>query len=624
MHNWHCDTHSITIDSNKACKTISGLTLREIPVNTKGITFRYRFLRSGYEAWQDLVWSKVKKDKDILLYSGVCALGRHHKYNIALSIKNREFAIEQNRFSGLALQFSADKVIPWAGEIECSLPLSGSRWRYYIQDRDSTSKDTLVTKGWKGTCLINWQAQRSPFDFMTTTQGVLLSRISTLSQMFSSKAEYVPGKGLVCTYKFTFESSRKWKSSELAFLFLKKKLSERKKKDLWAEIFLTESERFRKQIGVKREEVLPMANFPIDGGTLGCAPLNKLKIEGSFEEFVNKAIPLCKKLGFKRILVGSPWISHRTEGIWTKCTSGITYDSRCATIDFKISPKYGGEKSFRIFCDKAHAHGIEVFVWYPGFHLSNHSPYLTEHPEWIMRKADGSPETRVYFHITPISPRYEVQKQFLENLKKLKKSCGFDGLWLDSFNISFGSLDFSRKQGISGAKEAAEMVKRYQEIGYKVINEGFSPFGARGDGEALFFKGQEDMALDTTIFAYYTSLRKILKNDSYFRFLANKAPLTIAAKYIPKGKMKRVAAWNMAYNKVVQHMIHRELLGDDHGVLWTDNSGSRKILFSYKNGNFKLKKRAKIINIITGERFVEKDLLRVYKGQIYRIIGKFK
>ena len=606
-----------TSDSNII---IDGMTLNDIPVTRKALIFRYRYFLEQPTEWRGITWERASGGKNAISFSGDIRVNDEEKYifKIEMILRNRQYSGGGKKFSGIGIALKALGTIPFAMEIEIGLPLDKSFRDCHIQDLYTSKKCSSITEKWTGLNCGIWQSQRSPFDFITSGKGTLLSRISSLFQPFSSGGEYEKDKGPLINYRYTFESCCKWKSAELSFLFSKDKITQLRAKDLWCEIFLSESEKFRKEAGVKREEVIPMANIPIDGGTPGCAPKEDMKIQGKFDGFAKKAIALCEEMNFKRVLVGSPWVSYRSIGKTVKAMASVVYDSRCGIIEFEIPPEYGGRKAFRTFCDRAHEKGIEVFVWYPGFHLANHSHYLTEHPEWIIRKSDGSPYTYVFFHITAISPRLEVQKHFIENLKSLKADCGFDGLWLDSYSFSFMTLDFSRNQGTSDAKDGILMIKRLQDAGLKIINEGYAPFGARGDGEAMYFIDQEDAAVDTSIFTYYKNIPEILKDNSYFRFLANKAPLTIAARYIPMKDRKTVSLWNKAFNEAVKFMAHRVLLENSNGVLWK-SPDNVEILFTYGNYKFELKKRAVVTDLVSGIVQKDENSFPTSKFGIYKI-----
>ncbi|MDD2709305.1 MAG: hypothetical protein PHV34_15060 [Verrucomicrobiae bacterium] len=589
------------------------------------LSFRFRHIDTRPfgvpTAWKDVPWQAgVRKGNELIWQADVRFNDTpQHRYSIRMIARPRQYSIGNRSFTGIGFRFEAARAMAFPMELEIGLPLGRLFSHCHVQDLYTPKKCGVFSDQWQGMRWGHWQGERSPMDLFTGKDSALMVRLDHLLGMFSSGGEWVKNKGPLPRYRYTFDSETRWKSAEWSLLFLREKMSLEQQKDLWSEVFLSESERFRKAAGVKREEVLPMANIPIDGGTPGCAPKPHLKIQGHFDDFAEKTLSLCDKLNFRRIMVGSPWISYRTLGIKVKSQSNITYDSRCGILDFEVAPQYGGKKAFRIFCDKAHEKNIEVYAWYPAFHLANHSHYLTEHPEWIIRKVDGSPFTWVYYHITAISARIEAQRHFLSNLRAIRKDCGLDGLWLDSYvSLPFMSLDYSRKQGVADAPDAIAMVKRFQDIGLKIINEGYSPFGARGDGETMFFLNQEDAAVETSLFTYYKNNKAILKDNAYFRFLANKAPLTVAVKYLPKSKLKAVGEWNRAFSEAVRHMIHRQLLADNRGVVWKDETGV-EILFACRDFPYQLKHPAAAVDLVSGETVNCEKGLRAKKWRIYKI-----
>jgi hypothetical protein len=580
--------------------------------------FKYRFILSGKEEFRSLKFTGIDETESGLILHSSLNLYDNEEYAFDLRITSSKHECAGSTFFGVAFRWEPACKVPWAVELTMSLPLNVKSWNIFVQDLYTKNKQAQIDENWTGIDHDNWQAERSPIEFAAKDGMALWGRLDNLDMMFSSKAVYDKNIGPLFSYNFTFESQSKKIGPEYSILLAcDKNISCENSRDIWLEIFKAESVRFRKLAGIKEETLMPMANLPIDGGTPGCAPQSKMKIRGSFDEFAEETLALCEDMNYKRVLVGSPWISHRTENIWSKCTRSITYDSRCGIIDFEISEKFGGREAFKRFCRKAHSKGIEVFVWYPGFHLSNYSPYLTKHPEWVIRKPDGSPATFVFYHLSVLSPRLEAQRHFLEQLKGLKKDCEFDGLWLDSYNnFSFMGLDFSIKHGVSTCREGIDIVKHLQKLGFKIINEGYSPFGARGDGEAMFYSGQEHMASETSLFTYWKNTGKITGSDSYFRFLANKAPLTLPIEYIPAKYRKKVAEFNRIFLEVEKYMKKRTLLKDNLGVLWR-NGKNTEILFAFKDADFKLPSNAYASDLSSSKSRVMQDIVKLKKQHIY-------
>lgn len=552
----------------------------------------YRVILSGKEEFIPLVWKKASKLDDKLILKAEIAPFDGYSKEIELWITPSHAEAAGHEFKGMAFSFHSDEEHDWAGEIQLQFSLDVENWTSFVQDLYTQKKSAVIDADWKGLDFNNYQGARSPLEFIAADDKALWGRLEKPEQMFSSRAALQDDKATFFL-QFSFDSQSTWTSCEFAWLIaLDLDAAGSSKYDLWTQVFESECQRWRSLFDISENTVIPMANLPIDGGTPGCAPEEDRVIYGTFDEFSDHAIDLCREMNYKRILIGSPWISSRTEGRIEKCTRAVTYDSRCGTVEFEVAPAYGGRESFKRFCDAAHKHGIKVFVWYPAFHLSNHAPYLHQHPEAILRNANGAPFTYVFFHLSVLSLKPEVRKFCIDKMQELKNDCGFDGLWLDSYNnFSFMSMDFGQKHGVSMCREGIEIIRDFQEAGFEIINEGYSPFGAVGDGEAMFYKDQENMAVNTSLFTYYKNSEELIDSGSFFRFMANKAPLTIAVKYIPERLRMEVGELNKIYNDIYPLMQERKLLQDELGVQW-NNKENITIIFAYKNGIVNLKTKA--------------------------------
>jgi hypothetical protein len=568
------------------------------------IKFSYRYILSGKEQLRQFRFDSFTEKKNGLTLHGSLPLNENESFPIDCQLTGDHQHGAGTDFAGLSFRFVPRREIPWALELVLEPTLALPGWRVFVQDLYTREKAAVIGQNWAGINHCNWQAERSPLDFAAREGKLFWGRLETLEQDFLSRATGAKDGKAVFQYHFKLASQEKKSSPRFSLLTAALPKSSRElDADIWRKLFVGDSSRFRQQAGVAEEPPLPLANLPIDGGTPGCAPKDKLVIRGKFNAVGGELLRRCEELNYTRLLVGSPWISLRTWGITAKCTRTVTYDSRCGIIDFEIAREFGGRRQFRDFCRKAHEKNIEVFAWYPGFHLSNLSPHVQHHPEWLIRKADGSPSTYVFFHLSILSPRPEVQDHFLKQLRGLKRDCEFDGLWLDSFNtFSFMDLDYSLRHGVSTCKDGIDMVRRIQELGFKVINEGYSPFGVRGDGEAMFYLGQEHMATDTSLFTYWKNVPEILRSGSFFRFLANRAPLTIPLEYVPKKYRAKVALWNRVYAQVLPQLRERVLLSDNQGVLWRD--GGVEILFSYAEGSYPVASGLAVVDLMTGKKCV--------------------
>ena len=63
---------------------------------------------------------------------------------------------------------------------------------------------------------------------------------------------------------------------------------------------------------------------------------------------------------------------------------------------FTIDPEYGDDDALRSFVQHTHALGMKVMLDLVYFHCGPTAVFLKEHPDYIVRRADGSPDTGVW------------------------------------------------------------------------------------------------------------------------------------------------------------------------------------------------------------------------------------
>ncbi len=84
--------------------------------------------------------------------------------------------------------------------------------------------------------------------------------------------------------------------------------------------------------------------------------------------------------------------------------------------------------------DEAHAHGMRVIPWFEyGLMEPADAAVVKEHPDWLLRKADGSPITMLHnkpmVWLNPAHP--QVRERFIGLVLEVMQRCSVDGLQLD-------------------------------------------------------------------------------------------------------------------------------------------------------------------------------------------------
>ena len=99
-----------------------------------------------------------------------------------------------------------------------------------------------------------------------------------------------------------------------------------------------------------------------------------------------------------------------------------------------------------------------------------------------------------------------------------------------------------------------------------------------------------------------TTNRLLVRDDYYYRLLANKAPVMLYWRHlrnVPEAHTKITRA-NKDYNAVVADMVHRRTMHGDRGVEWTNPDGDTRIVFAYRSFRIPCSKDVTVHNITMG------------------------
>ncbi len=130
---------------------------------------------------------------------------------------------------------------------------------------------------------------------------------------------------------------------------------------------------------------------------------------------------------------------HPVGIVGRKGTSGSPY----AISDYRaVDPELGGEQSFRMLVEKAHALGMKVMIDVVYNHTSRDSVLLRERPEWFLRDSHGNPTAKVRDWSDIYDLDYTHKDLWDYQIATLQKwvDCGVDGFRCDV--ASMVPLDF--------------------------------------------------------------------------------------------------------------------------------------------------------------------------------------
>ncbi len=126
------------------------------------------------------------------------------------------------------------------------------------------------------------------------------------------------------------------------------------------------------------------------------------------------ALPIVRKLGFTWVTLDDGW--QTSEGDW-----------------FLDPTKYpAGDKDMRAFVDGIHKEGFKAQLWWAPLAIDPGTKAIEQHPEWLLKNADGSNQKITYWnslYACPADPA--VVEFFRQQVIKYIKDWDYDGLKLD-------------------------------------------------------------------------------------------------------------------------------------------------------------------------------------------------
>jgi len=356
--------------------------------------------------------------------------------------------------------------------------------------------------------------------------------------------------------------------------------------NFWTEMRDYVARKLREGTGIQQVQPLPTLN----------TSKGFYRATDSFDDAVRDALPLAMKLNFKRIYLGPVWVSARTE--WERLTEAqrkrAQFPSSCAPMFLDVADCYGGKDGLKKLCVEADKSGIQIIAWLATSHLSDISPLLEQHPDWIPKRKDGRPFKSGYKDITGVFHPAGYGDYALSKLLQLGRDTGLHGFWLDSYsNFGLCCIDYGSPDWRNQFREIVEFQRRLQDAGYVLLIEGHAPFGlpACNFGGVKRYIGREYMAYMTS--PYW---RKWAETNptrgTYFRCLANKCAPIIPREACEEDETlaAEVKYANAAYMKLLPLMKRRLVLPDGAGVLWLDGS-DEGALFAFKDGPIKTGRR---------------------------------
>ena len=347
-------------------------------------------------------------------------------------------------------------------------------------------------------------------------------------------------------------------------------------------------------------------------------------------------LPAAAALGFQQVFIDPLWENDMTRSREGKLPSWCP-GNMCCPHEYEVAKVLGGIAGYKRLARDAGKLGVDLISWI-GSHQSILSPYLLGHGAQIVKQMDGRHwYGSGYDWIYGMDLSSEFGSMFRDAAIRAHQATGVAGFLYDSFfnfgwmPVNFHTPDAKAAADIhKGALKAhtqwralCKIMAAWQKAGLHMLIESLGPWGQPQHGVQGHYDepGSEPLAYQcacsigySVIPAPATAKAKASAKgpDTYYRFLANKAPSTLSL-WVGKGadgkplRIDQSAApiirqANLEYRQVLPLMHTRTLLADGLGVFWEPRKGAKRAVFAFRKGTLPLPAGTPCVDLTAGAK----------------------
>ncbi len=415
--------------------------------------------------------------------------------------------------------------------------------------------------------------------------------------------------------------------------------------DEWTVAFDTVAGTYQRALGLATTEPTPFLEMPFpDPDYFERWRESPPPLEQSWLYTYANKLPEIAAAGFRALLVVA-WESDADHPAQDYLPGAGSWGSGNAPWQLEISAALGGEEALEFLNQRADALGITIVLWTTPGHLSNSSPLLVEHPDWIMWSRDGTPEVAGWGDIVGVGLSTGYLEYSLGRLEQVSRSTGVHGILFDSF-LTFGAVtDYGPSQPLSQLGFTLEIEQMLDGLDYSRIDiEGCGLLGLSSGGfpgpETLLPDAPPDDAAMAALWIerirgheygfYRYRADEIIDPDSYYRALAAKgiagAPHSFEIfQALPVEQRERIIQANRDYLAVTGRMERRHLVAEGgtwKGVSWTRELADGEVLFSFSSFVYPVEEGALIEDITAATSWIASEPFSTEKWHTYTIHPK--
>jgi len=371
-----------------------------------------------------------------------------------------------------------------------------------------------------------------------------------------------------------------------------RRLQKHEKRNLWLDCFTEVRRRIHQSYDYRLEVPQPYAHvFLWDDGLRKFGP--------AWSEPLREALPDYARLGYKQVF---------THGVWDSVTS----DDRpglegniCSPYAFRFSEKFGGVATMKRLVDAARAAGVDLFQWFAP-QLSRYAPVWQEHPDWVLREANGDPWDGAYQSLWSGRMQSGYGRRLLEEIQQVQRDTGIAGIFWDSYqNLGVTGVDWQGPEKMPQAEAIWQMQATLQRMGYQQRCEVVTIFGVSTVGMYGFkndafrrrlwadtLRNDDAFALLDCSPGFHTEGSTLgpdkLTPRDYFWLAAHRAiPGTDAHPWktetrLPGGALaEEYARVNHLYNAALPRMHRLRVTRGGKYVLWLDQQNHPAVIWAF-------------------------------------------
>jgi hypothetical protein len=415
-----------------------------------------------------------------------------------------------------------------------------------------------------------------------------------------------------------------------------RKLRRHEWRNLWLDCFTEARRRIHDAYGFTLEVPEPCVS-----AHLWDADLKRLG--PAWSEPLRQALPEYARLGYRQV---------STHGVWESVTSDDNpkvEGNICCPYAFRFAEKFGGAAGMKRLNATAHAAGLRLFQWFAP-QLSRYAPVWKEHPDWLLREANGDPWDAGYREVLWSGRmRSGYGKELLRQIKQVKRDTGITGIFWDSYqNLGVTCVDWQGKDKAPQAEEFWRMQAELQRYGYRQRPEVVTIFGVSSvaiygfDEDKFRRRRWSDTVRNDDAFALldcspaFMTKGPMLRADRisprlYFWLAGHRAPPGAGARpwgnphdpehagtKLPGGELaEEYARVNHLYNAVLPRMHRLRLAPGGTHTVWLDRKNKPAVIWAFRDA--KIAHTGPVVDVATGQRSQANGRLAVTAGHVYQL-----